>query len=480
MTRWRATQEPPASSSQKASDPLDAKEVMKILKLFSSIGGLHSKMNFMFTCITGSLVPTGFKLKWSEQTGFRCSELQDSTSQRLLDTSLDLQRLVLKASLAKFQATLDYLFSLQSRMPSFYWSKGMKNYQFIFSQSTRKHQKKLSALLPGTVLKQWFPSLNLASKLVCAIPRDLEGILALKEAGHNDATQEVIPATVSQVSLLEAVNDATQEVIPVPESLTTAPNVSTTINVVDKRHFGSTRSDSTTQVFLLDASYNDATQEVISGTAAQVSLLGDATQEVTQQTTILDASLHNDATQEVILQTVLLDDSAHNDATQEVIQKVQESLTTAPIVSATINVADKRHFGCTRSDSQAPIDPVSQVSLLDASAQESLTTAPIVSATINVANKRHIGCTRSDSQVPTERPVEFNRLVFSPQMIKPVYYDPASFKPICIDGVQVPESLIELASLSPSFCPSPTVFQPPNGQLLHEHLVEFKRVFSWS
>ena len=51
---------------QKASDSLNAKEVMKLLKQFSSLGCLHSKMNFLFTCIKDRLVPKGFKnVKWS-------------------------------------------------------------------------------------------------------------------------------------------------------------------------------------------------------------------------------------------------------------------------------------------------------------------------------------------------------------------------------------------------------------------------------
>ena len=80
---------------------------------------------------------------------------------------------------------------------------------------------------------------------------------------------------------------------------------------------------------------------------------------------------------------------------------------------------------------------------------------------------------------PSGRPLEYNTMVFTPEMIRPVPYDPSQFKPICIDGVQVPENLIKLASLSPSFSPTPSMFQPPNGQTLHEDLTEYKRVFSW-
>ena len=154
---------------QEASDPLNAKEVMKILKLFSSLGALHSKMNFLFSCVSSNLVPTGFKLKWSEQTGFDSTQLKEATSKCLLQTSLDLQKLVLRASHSQLTASLDYIFGLQHRIPSFYWSKGMKNYQFIFNQCTLKHQKKLRDIAAGSQLKQMFPTLNLSSKLTCTV-----------------------------------------------------------------------------------------------------------------------------------------------------------------------------------------------------------------------------------------------------------------------------------------------------------------------
>ena len=79
----------------------------------------------------------------------------------------------------------------------------------------------------------------------------------------------------------------------------------------------------------------------------------------------------------------------------------------------------------------------------------------------------------------TERIQESNSLVFTPQMIVPVPYDPVNFAPICIDDVSVSASLIQLASLSPSFSPTPSKFQPPDGHFLHEDLMEFHRVLSW-
>ena len=126
-------------------------------------------MNFLFSCVSGNLVPTGFKLKWSEQTGFDSTQLKEATSKCLLQTSLDLQKLVLRASHSQLTASLDYIFGLQHRIPSFYWSKGMKNYQFIFNQCTLKHQKKLTDIAAGSQLKQMFPTLNLSSKLTCTL-----------------------------------------------------------------------------------------------------------------------------------------------------------------------------------------------------------------------------------------------------------------------------------------------------------------------
>ena len=69
----------------------DTSKYKKFLKTFSSLGILHSKINFLFTCAGASLVPKGFKLKWTEQTGFQSRGLRDATEHRLLQTSLDLQ-----------------------------------------------------------------------------------------------------------------------------------------------------------------------------------------------------------------------------------------------------------------------------------------------------------------------------------------------------------------------------------------------------
>ena len=74
------------------------KDVMQILKKFSFLGVLQSKINFLYSCITLSLVPKGFKLKWTEQTGFSLPELPGSVNSILHQTSLDLQQLIFSSS----------------------------------------------------------------------------------------------------------------------------------------------------------------------------------------------------------------------------------------------------------------------------------------------------------------------------------------------------------------------------------------------
>ena len=54
-----------------------------------------------------------------------------------------------------------------------------------------------------------------------------------------------------------------------------------------------------------------------------------------------------------------------------------------------------------------------------------------------------------------------------------------NFQPLCIDDVQVTHSVFDLAYLSPSFSPTPTKTQPPDGNILHEELMEFRRVLAW-
>jgi hypothetical protein len=63
-------------------------------------------------------------------------------------------------------------------------------------------------------------------------------------------------------------------------------------------------------------------------------------------------------------------------------------------------------------------------------------------------------------------------------MITPINYAETNFQPLCIDDVQVTPSVFDLASLSPSFSPTPTKTQPPDGIILHAELMEFRRVLA--
>ena len=140
---------------------MNPKNIMAILKDFSLLGRLHSKINFIFTCITLSLIPIGFKLKWSEQTGFKDVDLIDKIDDTLRCTSLNLLHVVLNASKVKFQGVLSHLRSLHPLLPPNDWTKGLKNYQFLFNIYSTKHQKKLKSLNPRSNLLCCIPSANL-------------------------------------------------------------------------------------------------------------------------------------------------------------------------------------------------------------------------------------------------------------------------------------------------------------------------------
>ena len=146
-----------------AQTPMNHKQIFKLLGVFSFLGILHSKLNFLFTCLSLSLVAKGFGLKWSEQTGFNSQEVKNSVSSLLNETSLELQRTVMKASIRKFVSTCEHLFSVKESSPQHCWSRGMKNYQFMLNKYSTKHQAKLNGLSDEATLMPFIPFLNLSS-----------------------------------------------------------------------------------------------------------------------------------------------------------------------------------------------------------------------------------------------------------------------------------------------------------------------------
>ena len=74
--------------------PHNTRENNKLLRRFSSLGILHSKLNFLFTCISNTLIPKGFNLKWSEQTGFGSPQLHSNIISCLFETSMQLVKFV--------------------------------------------------------------------------------------------------------------------------------------------------------------------------------------------------------------------------------------------------------------------------------------------------------------------------------------------------------------------------------------------------
>ena len=327
---------------------LQPKEIMKLLKRFSNLGVLHSKINFMFTCLSLSIIPKGFSLKWTEQTGFKSHDLISSTSFCIKQTSFQLIKLVLEASVKQLISIIDHIFSFKSQFPEKYWSKGLKNYQFMFTMGSARHAKKLKSLSHNSQLCQLLPFLSLDRK-----------------------------------PMLDQENIFTK--IP---SLQCSPDIG-----------------SIPQILISEAMELCSSQDTIE--TPDTSLIG-------------------------------VDEDTH--------------LLLAP-----------------------PDEPLA-ISFLQPSVLSTPSVQENLQQTTNTEDQVTVVQTTQDSSL---RIKEYNNITFTPEMIHPVFYDPANFQPICIDDVSVPQELFQLASLSPSFSPTPTNLQPPDGNKLHDQLMEYKRVLSW-
>ena len=79
----------------------------KVIKMFSSLGSLQSRINFILTCLSNSVIPTGFCIKWKEQTGLGSSQLTGKVSEVLNSASISLMREVLEVSVKSFHEMVE-------------------------------------------------------------------------------------------------------------------------------------------------------------------------------------------------------------------------------------------------------------------------------------------------------------------------------------------------------------------------------------
>ena len=69
------------------------------LKLFSSIGGLQARINFLHTCVSNDVIPNGFKINWKEQTGLKSPSLSSKVSAVLSSASIFMKQYLLVITL---------------------------------------------------------------------------------------------------------------------------------------------------------------------------------------------------------------------------------------------------------------------------------------------------------------------------------------------------------------------------------------------
>ena len=248
------------------------KQKSLFLKSIVSLAQVTAKQHFLKVCWNNKLLPKGFILRFSQQTGLPEDLAKGSrywVDEVLKEAALKLLEVTLRAEDMKSDLLYEKIREMTSllapedRGPLL--NMALAKYKKILLLRTRIHGKKIRKLgylrpiisdvdkvvsnfetnilgsveevilPPKTQVYDWFDEVEFPP-----LPRRDWTVDILEVLPNNDATQEVIPEIDD--------NDATQEVIcqSVQESLTTAPNVSATLNVADKRHFGSTRSDSST------------------------------------------------------------------------------------------------------------------------------------------------------------------------------------------------------------------------------------------
>ena len=102
------------------------KKHRKDLKLFSSIGGLHARINFLYTCAVNNVIPNGFKLNWKEETGYSSETLTTKVTSILDSSSMQLLKAVLEASEGQFARLISVIEFKKTNIPQDVWIKGIQ------------------------------------------------------------------------------------------------------------------------------------------------------------------------------------------------------------------------------------------------------------------------------------------------------------------------------------------------------------------
>ena len=179
----------------------------KDIKMFSSLGSLQSRINFIHTCLSNSVIPTGFRINWKEQTGLGTSELSRKVSVILDSASISLMKEVLDASTKRFHEMAGKIVASKNDLPDNLWQKGIQSYNFCFKQCAQRLTKKLKKISALTVLQVCLPHTNLSTPLL----QNEESVLPLEEV---QIESPVVQQYVSEVE--EKIMFTPDMIFPIP------------------------------------------------------------------------------------------------------------------------------------------------------------------------------------------------------------------------------------------------------------------------
>ena len=114
--------------------------------MFSYIGGLQSRINFLHTCVSNDVIPKGFQIKWTEQTGRNNPDLSSRISSILFSASKSLINAVLDFSKNEFDEVGSTFDAKKDEIPNEVWQKGIQNYNFCYNQTSQRLTKKIKNL----------------------------------------------------------------------------------------------------------------------------------------------------------------------------------------------------------------------------------------------------------------------------------------------------------------------------------------------